>query len=118
MLASSDRGQAYQKDQILIALAPLDPGTNEPEQLAQAWSKITGLTDHHQLNELVLGKQRPVLGFKGKINNVEVMQVIVLFIQPPKYRLGFLVQVPVAIVNDKATEQLVNDLLANGVTLP
>ncbi|HEY5921207.1 MAG TPA: serine/threonine-protein kinase [Kofleriaceae bacterium] len=102
---------------ILIALAPLDAGTNDPDKLGQKWSSQTGVTSTGRMKVLSAGKQRPALGFMGQVDGVAVNQVIVLYIEPD-YRVGVLYQAPSTQFTDTAFQREVMGFFARKVVLP
>ncbi len=102
---------------ILIALAPLNPGTNDPDELGRQWSSETGVTPTGSMKITSAGKQRPALGFAGQVNGTPVNQVVVLYIEPT-YRLGVLYQAPSASFTDKGFQREVMSWFARNVVLP
>src|SRR5690606_30279833 len=73
----------------MIALTPLLPGTNDPDELADLWASSTGFSKTGSMKVTSAGKQRDAIGFAGN----GVKQVIVLYIEPT-YRIGLLYQAP------------------------
>jgi len=102
---------------ILIAMAPLLPGTNDPQKLGEMWTSQTGVTATGSMKIMSAGKLRPALGFVGQVNNVPVNQVVVLYIEPG-YRVGVLYQAPTASFTDSAFQRGVMTWFARNVVLP
>ncbi|HEY5950315.1 MAG TPA: serine/threonine-protein kinase [Kofleriaceae bacterium] len=102
---------------ILIALAPLLPGTNDPSKLGEMWSSQTGVTATGSMKMMSAGKLRPALGFAGQVNGSPVNQIVVLYIEP-SYRVGVLYQAPTASFNDQAFQREVMNWFARNVVLP
>ncbi len=105
---------------ILIAIAPLDGGTNDPAALGARWVhdnaqyKIAPVTSS---TLAVHGVNRPLLAFTATINNVAASQLLLLFITP-SYRLGFFVQAPSTLFAQQTFQSWVGDYINNGITLP
>ncbi|HEX5060474.1 MAG TPA: protein kinase [Kofleriaceae bacterium] len=102
---------------ILIAMAPLLPGTNDPQKLGEMWTSQTGVTATGSMKIMSAGKLRPALGFAGEVNGVPVNQVVVLYIEPD-YRVGVLYQAPTASFSDSAFQRDVMTWFARNVVLP
>ena len=103
---------------IMIALAPLYAGTNNPTKLGQRWAKETGVTVTGSMKIKSAGKQRDALGFAGALpDGTPVNQVIVLYLEPG-YRLGVLYQAPTAMFADEAFQRDVMSFFAKSVVLP
>jgi hypothetical protein len=102
---------------IVIALAPLDAGTNDPAALGKKWSQQTGVTPTGSMKLTSAGKLRPALGFVGQVNGTPVNQIVVLYIEP-EYRLGVLYQAPSASFEDEDFQQDVTAWFAKNVVLP
>jgi hypothetical protein len=99
--------------QVLMILAPLYPGTNDPDALAQKW-----IADNKDMGLVYAGaaetQNHTMLTFSGHFNGEVVVQYATLYITP-KYRLAYILQTP---VGEGADFQLVANLLVKGVTLP
>jgi hypothetical protein len=102
---------------LLIALAPLDGGTNDPDELAQKWIAETGVTVTGSMKVFSAGKQRPALGFIGQVNGTPVNQIIVLYLEPD-YRVGVLYQAPSDVFADESFQREVMGFFARSVVLP
>ncbi len=113
--AGGDDAQVYVNASrgALIALTPLFPGTNDPDQLAQLWASSTGFARTGQIKVTSAGKQRDAIGFAGK----GVSQLIVLYVEPT-YRLGLLCQAPTATFARPAFQREMMKFLERGVALP
>jgi hypothetical protein len=53
----------------------------------------------------------------GTMNNAQIIQYAILFFEP-KYRLAFVIQAPMATLQDKSFQLDYMNLLQTGVTLP
>ncbi len=98
---------------VLMILAPLYAGTNEPDELAQKWiadNKDLGLTYAGTTQSL----NRPMLSFSGTFNGELIVQYVTLYLTP-KYRLAYILQTP---VGKDADFEAIGKLLVSGVTLP
>ncbi len=103
---------------IVIAMAPLFAGTNDPVKLGEMWRAQTGVTATGSMKIKSAGKQRDALGFTGVgPDGDDVHQVIVLYIEPG-YRLGVLYQAPSDLFEDHAFQRQVMDFFARSVVLP
>jgi hypothetical protein len=102
---------------ILIALAPLNPGTNDPTKLGEMWTAATGVTPTGSMKIMSAGKLRPALGFAGQVNGTPVNQIVVLYIEP-EYRLGVLYQAATSTFNDGAFQREVSTWFVRNVVLP
>jgi eukaryotic-like serine/threonine-protein kinase len=103
---------------ITLALAPLFPGTNDPEQLGELWAAQTGVTMTGSMNIKSAGKQRDAVGFNGvAADGTPMSQVIVVYIEPA-YRVGVLYQAPATRFADSAFQREVMRFFARNVVLP
>ena len=103
---------------IVIAMAPLFAGTNDPAKLGDKWRAQTGVTATGSMKIKSAGKQRDALGFTGVgPNGDDIHQVIVLYIEPG-YRLGVLYQAPSDLFEDHDFQRQVMDFFARSVVLP
>jgi hypothetical protein len=102
---------------IVIALAPLNAGTNDPDELAAQWTSETGVTATGSMKITSAGKLRPALGFVGQVNGTPVNQVVVLYIEPA-YRLGVLYQAPSTSFTNESFQKSVTAWFARNVVLP
>ncbi|NVB85338.1 MAG: protein kinase [Kofleriaceae bacterium] len=102
---------------IIVAMAPLYAGTNDPNKIASMWSKETGAKFAKREKVTLLGAQRDALVFTAEQNGVAVGQLIVLFITD-QYRLGVLYQAPANLWTDRAFQPEVDRFFAGHVRLP
>jgi hypothetical protein len=102
---------------IVIALAPLLGGTNDPEALGRKWEEQTGVSMTGKLTVTSAGKPRPAVTFAGELNGTKVNQVVVLYFEPA-YRLGVLYQAPSAMFADSEFQRQVMAFFARNVVLP
>jgi serine/threonine protein kinase len=106
--------QAYGSEalKVMIVLAPLPAGSNDPTELARRW--ISSNADQ----KLVLKSQtknqgRPMLSFEGMLDANTTISVYMTMYITNRYRLAFLV---VGVKGD--TNPLIEKLIFNGVTWP
>jgi hypothetical protein len=102
---------------VIVALAPLFPGTNDPDALAEMWAKDTHVTRTGSSKIESAGGVRDAVGFAGEINGIALRQVIVLYITP-RYRLGVLVSAPAALFETQQFQRDTERFLKTGVVLP
>jgi hypothetical protein len=97
----------------MIALTPLLPGTNDPDELAEMWTSSTGFARTKSMKVTSAGKQRDAVAFTGN----GMSQLIVLYIEPD-YRVGILYQAPSATFARPAFQREMTNFLEHGVGLP
>jgi hypothetical protein len=119
-LAAGPNRQAYSdpKRNMLVALGPLDAGTNDPDTLSQMWvssNRVYNVSGTKHTSMTSLGKTRTVLWFMATVQGIQMAQMIVLYIEP-SYRLALLVQFPAS--SPSTTTGLLGPLLFNGLVLP
>jgi serine/threonine-protein kinase len=102
---------------LVVAMAPLIAGTNDPDKLGRQWTSDTGVTATGRIKVMSAGKQRTALGFLGQVNGTPVNQIIVLYIEP-EYRLGVLYQAPSTVFADESFQREVMSFFARNVVLP
>jgi serine/threonine-protein kinase len=102
---------------IIVAMAPLYAGTNDPKKIASMWSKETGAKFAKRDKVALLGAQRDVLVFTAEQNGVAVGQLIALFITD-RYRLGVLYQAPASLIADPSFLSEVDAFFGGHVRLP
>jgi serine/threonine protein kinase len=118
-LASGPNGQTYSDPNrgMYILLAPLVPGTNDPDKLSGMWvtaNRALKVQATKQSTMNSLGKQRTVLWFSAVVDGEQVVQMIILYIEPA-YRLGLLVQF--APSNAQTMGSVLAPLMFNGVVI-
>jgi hypothetical protein len=104
---------ASRQSHVVMILAALYPGTNDPKQLAQKW-----IDDNSDL-DLHLGGVSQVMGhsmatFTGRLNGEYMTQYAQIYVTP-HYRIAYILQAPVAQTTDW---QQVSNLIIKGVTVP
>ena len=105
---------------ILIGLAPLEAGTNDPVELGARWIRenaAMGLVTTPPTTIVLHGTSRPMLAFKGTSNGTAVAQIMILFISP-SYRLAFVMQAPVSSFTEQKFQTWAQQYLNDGITVP
>ena len=102
---------------IIVAMAPLKAGTNDPSKLASMWVKESGAKFAKREKVTVQNASRVALAFTAEQDGVPVVHVIVLFITD-QYRIGVLYQAPASLFAEKAFESEVDTFFARHVRLP
>jgi hypothetical protein len=102
---------------LLVAMAPLFPGTNDPDELAAMWTKATGAQLLKRDKGQSAGRARDAMIFSATVENVQVAQVIVLYISD-QYRLGVLYQLPAVLAADQAAQREIDSFFLHNVHLP
>jgi serine/threonine protein kinase len=106
----------YQRGMV-VAMGPLDAGTNDPKKIAAAWTKETRAKLVKIEKVPSHGANRDLLIFTTEYNGVPVMQLIVLYITK-SYRLGVLFQMPVSAFDDDAFQAEVDEIFEENVHVP
>jgi eukaryotic-like serine/threonine-protein kinase len=104
-------------DGVMIAMASLYAGTNDPKQIARLWTKDTKAKLVSETTVFGHGAQRPVLKFRLNSGDVAIRQALVLYITPG-YRLAVVVQESEADFADKDFLRRLEKILANNIKLP
>jgi hypothetical protein len=104
---------ASKQTHVVMILAALYPGTNDPKELAEKW-----IADNSDL-DLHLGGISEVMGhsmatFTGQLNGEYITQYAQIYITP-HYRIAYILQAPVAKTTDW---QQISNLIIKGVTVP
>jgi hypothetical protein len=106
--------QAYASpDGVVMMLAPLDAGTNDPHALAEKWieeNPSMNLT----LANVTQANGHAMVTFTGQLNGTLITEYAQLYITP-RYRIGYLLQAPVA---DTTNWEQVANLILKGATVP
>ena len=98
---------------VVMMLAPLVAGTNDPNALAKKWIEENP-SMNLILQRVTQANGHPIVTFTGQLNGTTVTQYAQLYITP-RYRIGYLLQAPVADTTD--WEQVAN-LIVKGATVP
>ncbi|HSD91050.1 MAG TPA: protein kinase [Kofleriaceae bacterium] len=106
----------YQRS-MLLAIGPLEAGTNDPKKLAAIWTKASKgtLLKHEKVPSH--GASRDMLVFTATQNGVVMGQIIVLYITD-SYRLGVLLQAPAAQFTDTDFQHEIDRIYEHNVHLP
>ena len=112
---------AYSDDthHLWVALGPLIPGTNDPDKIASSWieSHANMKLSFVQRGEVTsLGHARTTLAFTGAALGARVYQVAILYIQPPAFRAGVIIQGPASA--QTAIDNLATAIAFDGVHIP
>jgi hypothetical protein len=110
-------GYLDEKRNVLVAAAPLFPGTNDPKELAKQWESMTGAKLQRISTVFSAGVARDELEFTATVDGVEVGQVWVLYITPA-YRVGVIYQAPGTLFTDEAFIAELNRFYASNVSVP
>lgn len=102
---------------ILIAMGPLDAGSNDPNVIAKQWTKATTATLIKHQKVPSHGAPRDMLVFTANYNGVAVGQIAVLYITD-SYRIGVLLQAPAALFTDESFQHEIDELYEQNVHLP
>jgi serine/threonine protein kinase len=101
----------------LVALAPLNPGTNDASAIATEWESVNRMYNLHfdkQGAIECLGETRPALSFHGVVDGEPVTQIVVVLVSR-KYRLGLVVQY---LTSDPDGPAFAQSIVSNGVVIP
>jgi eukaryotic-like serine/threonine-protein kinase len=104
---------------LLAFIGPLVPGTNDPGEIAKQWiaSNPSSKLSLARIGEITsLGRTRTTATFIGTWKTMHIYQVAVLYIQPPQFRAGLVVQGPASA--SFAVDEIVNSLAFDGVHIP
>jgi hypothetical protein len=102
---------------LLLVMGPLEAGTNDPKKLAAGWVKATGSKLVKSQKVPSHGASRDALIFSATYNGVPVLQIAVLYITD-NYRIGVLLQTPVALFSDNDFQNEVDEIFEDNVHLP
>jgi len=106
----------YQRS-MLLAIGPLEPGTNDPKKLAAMWTKASKSTLLKHDKVPSHGASRDMLVFTATQNGVTMGQIIVLYITD-SYRLGVLLQAPAVQFTDADFQHEIDRIYEQNVHLP
>ncbi|MDB4953582.1 MAG: serine/threonine protein kinase [Myxococcales bacterium] len=102
---------------LAAAVGPLTTTTTDLQQAARDYAKSTGLTLDKFTTAPLNGVPRPIAVLHGTVRGVQVAQVMVAFVGA-SYKIVGMVQFPLALHDDKATQAWGDEVLGRRIRLP
>jgi len=100
-----------------IAAGPISYKTNDPDAIARAYSKESGLSLLKSESGPVAGAARKIYAFSGKLYGTPVFQVAIPLVGRG-YRVAVIIQMPPASVQDATVQATLGDVITRRIIVP